>query len=167
MKRIMHQAVLAGVFAMAAGSAGAAVTVNYVAPDKFADVPYAAAERDVTLQTLTEHFNRLGSKLAPGQDLRIDVLDVDLAGHLVPSVSQGGDVRVLGEMGSDSPRIRLRFSLEQDGRVITSGEARLSDANYLKHRVRYSDNESLRHEKVLLDQWFGQTFDAPLRTAGR
>jgi hypothetical protein len=167
MKRIMHQAVLAAVFAMAAGSAGAAVTVNYVAPDKFADVPYAAAERDVTLHTLTEHFNRLGSKLAPGQDLRIDVLDVDLAGHLVPSVSQGGDVRVLGEPGSDSPRIRLRFSLEQDGRVITSGEARLSDANYLKHRVRYSDNESLRHEKVLLDQWFGQTFDAPLRTAAR
>lgn len=167
MKSIMHKAVLAGVFAMAAGSAGAAVTVSYVAPDKFADVPYAVAEREHTLRGLTEHFNWLGNKLAPGQDLRIDVLDVDLAGHLVPSVSQGGEVRVLGDLGTDSPRVRLRFSLEENGQVIKSGEVRLSDVNYLKHRTRYWDNETLRHEKALIDQWFGQTFDVQLRTASR
>jgi hypothetical protein len=167
MKSMMHKMVVATVFGLAAGGAGAAVTVNYVAPDKFADLPYAASAREATLRDLTGHFAKLGSSLAPGQDLRIEVLDVDLAGHLVPSVNQGGDVRVLGDLGTDSPRVSLRFSLEQDGQVIKSGEVKLSDVNYLKHRAHYWDNEPLRHEKTLIDQWFGQTFEPPARTASR
>jgi len=167
MKSMLHKMALASVFGLVAGSAGAAVTVSYVAPDKFADVPYAAAEREDTLRVLNQHFNKLGNTLAPGQDLRIEVLDVDLAGHLVPSASQGGDLRVLGDLGADAPRISLRYSMEQNGQVIKSGEVRLSDVNYLRHRARYSDNEALRHEKAMIDQWFGQTFDVPPRTAGR
>jgi hypothetical protein len=167
MKSIMHKMALATVFGLAAGSAGAAVSVNYVTPENFADVPYASSEREVVLQGLTRHFDKLGNNLAPGQTLRVEVLDVDLAGHLVPNVRQGGQVRVLADLGTDSPRLHLRFSLEQDGQVIQSGEVRLSDVNFLQHRARRSDDEPLRHEKALIDQWFGQTFESQQRTASR
>jgi hypothetical protein len=165
MKSLMPKMALAGLFALAAGSAGAAVTVTYVQPDRFSDVPFTTWEREDTLKTLTEHFTWLGSSLPPGQDLRIEVLDVDLAGRAVPSARAGRDIRVLRGR-ADWPRIQLRFSLEQNGQVLKSGEAQLSDMSYLDHTTRYFDGEALRYEKQMIDEWFEKTI-GPLPQRGR
>jgi hypothetical protein len=156
MKSFMQKMALAGMLALAAGSAGAAVTVSYVAPDKFTDVPFVPWEREDTLKELTEHFTRLGNSLPPGQDLRVEVLDVDLAGRAIPSARMGRDIRVLRGQ-ADWPRMQLRFSLEQNGQVLKSGEAQLSDMNYLDHHTRYFDSEPLRYEKQMIDDWFEKT----------
>jgi hypothetical protein len=156
MKPLMHKMALAGLFALAAGSAGAAVSVTYVQPEKFSDVPFVTWEREDTLKTLTEHFTWLGNSLPPGQDLRIEVLDVDLAGRAIPSARMGRDVRVLRGQ-ADWPRIQLRYAVEQDGQVLKSGEAQLSDMNYLNHTSRYFDSEPMRYEKSMIDDWFEKT----------
>ncbi|ALK95579.1 hypothetical protein AB595_19045 [Massilia sp. WF1] len=156
MKSFMQKMALAGLFALAAGSAGATVTVTYVQPDRFSDVPFVTADREDTLKTLTDHFTWLGSSLPPGQDLRIEVLDIDLAGRLIPNARMGRDLRVLRGQ-ADWPRIDLRYSLEQNGQVLKSGEAQLSDMNYLNHTNRYFDGEPLRYEKAMIDDWFEKT----------
>jgi hypothetical protein len=164
MKSLMQKMALAGLFALAAGSASAAVTVTYVQPDNFSDLPFTTWEREDTLKEMTAHFTKLGNSLPPGQDLRIEVLDVDLAGRAVPGARLGRDVRVL-RGGADWPRIRLRFSLEQNGQVLKSGEAQLTDMDYLNHINRYFDGELLRYEKQMIDDWFEKTI-GPLPRRG-
>jgi len=166
MKSRMQKMALAGLFALTAGSAGAAVTVTYVQPDRFSDVPFVTWEREDTLKELTEHFTKLGNSLPPGQDLRIEVLDVDLAGRAIPSARLGRDIRVMRGQ-ADWPRIQLRFSLEQDGQVLKSGEAQLSDMNYLNHMSYYFDSEPLRYEKQMIDDWFEKTIGPLPRRARR
>jgi hypothetical protein len=156
MKSRMQKLALAGLFALVAGSASAAVTVSYVQPDRFSDLPFVPWDREDTLRQFTEHFTWLGSALPPGQDLRIEVLDIDLAGRLIPSVRLGRDLRVLRGQ-ADWPRMELRYSLEQDGQVIKNGEVQLSDMNYLNHSTRYFDSEALRYEKQMIDDWFEKT----------
>ncbi len=156
MKSLMHKVALAGLLALAAGSAGAAVSVTYIKPDKFIDLPFVPWEREDTLKQLTEHFNRIGSALPPGQDLRIEVLDIDLAGREIPNARAGRDLRILRGQ-ADWPRMDLRYSLEQNGQVIKSGEAKLSDMNYLNHANRYFDSEPLRYEKAMIDDWYEKT----------
>jgi hypothetical protein len=163
----MHKIALTSVFALTAGSAGAAVTVNYVAPEKFADLPRLNTEREATLKDLSRHFAKLGDRLAPGQDLHIDVLDLDLAGRLVPSVLRGKDARVLSNLASDGPGVTLRYTLQQDKQVVYSGQVTLLDPHYLEHRPRYWDNEPLRYEKTLIDDWFERSFPQPSRQASR
>jgi hypothetical protein len=165
MKSFMHRWALAGLFALAAGSASAAVTVTYVQPEKFSDLPFATWDREDTLRQLTEHFIWLGNSLPPGQDLRIEVLDIDLAGRQIPSVRLGRDIRILRGQ-ADWPRIDLRYSLEQNGQVIKSGEAQLAVMNYLDHTTRYFDSEPLRYEKQMIDDWFEKTI-GPLPRRGR
>jgi hypothetical protein len=156
MKSLIHKMALAGLIALMAGSAGAAVSVTYVQPEKFSDVPFVTWEREDTLKTLTEHFTWLGNSLPPGQDLRIEVLDIDLAGRAIPNARAGRDLRVLRGQ-ADWPRIELRYALEQNGQVLKSGEAKLSDMNYLNHTSRYFDSETLRYEKSMIDDWFEKT----------
>jgi hypothetical protein len=166
MKTCLHKLALMGLFALVAGSASAAVTVNYVAPDKFTDVPFVPWDREDTLKQLTDHFTRLSGSLPPGQDLRIDVLDVDLAGRLYPNARMGRDLRIL-QGRADWPRMELRYTLEQNGQVLKSGEAKLSDMNYLDHTTRYFDSEPLRYEKQMIDDWFEKTIGPVQRHARR
>jgi hypothetical protein len=160
MKSLMQKMALAGLFALAAGSAGAAVSVTYVQPDRFSDVPFVTWEREDTLKTLTEHFTWLGRGLPPGQDLRIEITDVDLAGRAIPDARAGRDLRVLRGQ-ADWPRIELRYAVEENGQLLKSGEARITDMNYLGHTNRYFDGEPLRYEKAMIDEWFEKTI-APL-----
>ena len=156
MKTSMTTLALAGLLALVAGSASAAVTVTYVAPETFSDIPFVPWEREEALKELSDHFTKLGQSLPPDQDLRIDVLDVDLAGRLIPNANRGRDLRVLHGR-ADWPHMELRYTLEQNGQVLKSGEAKLSDMNYLDHTTRYFDSEPLRYEKQMIDDWFEKT----------
>jgi len=153
MKPVTRQLALAGLMLLAAGAASAGVTVNYHEPDKFSDLPFTPWEREDALKELTEHFVGLGKALPAGQDLKVEVLDIDLAGREYPGARAPRDIRVLKGQ-ADWPVIHLRYSLEANGQVLKSGEERLSDMNYM-HRVnRYFDGESLRYEKQMIDDWF-------------
>jgi hypothetical protein len=156
MKPLIRQLAFAGACLLAAGSAFAGVTVNYVQPDKYSDMPFEPWERDEVMKNLTDHFQKLGKQLPPDTNFTVDVLDIDLAGRLIPSARSGRDLRVL-KGTADWPHMRLRYTLEQGGSVVASGEADLSDMMYLQRLNRYFDGDPLRFEKQMIDDWFDKT----------
>lgn len=168
MKSTWQGMLAAGVLALAGSSAWAAapgnavavqsaVTVHYDKPDQFADISFDPRKREDALLQLTRHFEKLGTSLAPGQSLTIDVTDVDLAGREDPRLRGISDIRILNG-GVDWPRMTLHYVLEQDGKVLRSGDAKLSDMSYLNRLNRYSSSEPLRYEKLMMDEWFDKTF---------
>jgi hypothetical protein len=159
MKTVVRPLALAGLFLLSAGGASAGVTVTYIHPENYADMPFAAWEREQVLHNLRAHFNQLGKRLPQGQDLKVEVLDLDLAGRLEPTMRASRDIRVLGG-GADWPHMHIRYSIVADGKVISSGESRLSDMMYLNRLNRYSNGDALPYEKRMIEEWFQQTIVA-------
>ena len=144
---------VAGSLLLASVAASAAVTVNFVKPDEFPDMPFSPVERDAILKDISAHFTKLGRNLPEGTDLRIDVLDLDLAGRLEPSRRGDRDLRIL-RGGADWPRMTLHYSVESGGKVVNSGDAKLQDMDYQFNGKRLSDSDPLRYEKHMIDEWF-------------
>lgn len=164
MKDVMRKLAVSGLLALAASAASAEVSVNFIEPGRFTDLPFTEWDRKEVLKELTEHFTKLGARLPPGQNLRIDVKDVDLAGRMYPS-RRGQDLRVIRD-GAEWPRIDLSYAIESNGQVVRSGDAQLRDMAFMQHIGRYSDGDSLRYEKQMIDEWFYSTI-APRERAAR
>ncbi|MYM70217.1 DUF3016 domain-containing protein [Pseudoduganella sp. FT55W] len=150
--RLMKNTVLAAL--LASSAAWAQVSVTYVKPDDYTDVPRSVIERERTLKEFTEYFKTLNKKLPAGQELKIEVLDIDLAGRLYPRRA-GDDIRILNG-GADWPHVHLKYTLEQDGQVLRSGDEQLSNMMYQGRVGGYSDSDPLRYEKQMLDDWFNK-----------
>jgi hypothetical protein len=157
-------AVLAALAALASGSALAGATVTYVEPDKFPDMPFSPIDRERVLQDLTSHFAELGKLLPAGQELKVEVTDLDLAGRIDFSRRGANEIRIMRGM-ADWPRMELRYSLEEGGKVLRSGDAKLSDMNYMDRARLATANEPLRYEKQMVDDWFSKTFGVKVRGA--
>ena len=155
MKSFIGKAAFAGLLALGAGAASAGVTVNYVESEKFADLPFAPWERKEVLDDLAAYFGELGKKLPAGQDLAVDVTEIDLAGREVPGRA-GRDLRILNG-GADWPMMTLRYTLSANGQVVSKGEAKLSDMMSLNRSNRMTDGERLRYEKRMIEEWFNKT----------
>lgn len=153
--RVLTPTMLAASLALLAGAAWADVSVSYVKPDEFTDVPRNAIDRERVLKNFSDYFATLNARLPAGQNLKIEVLDIDLAGRMWPRRNGGEDIRVLNG-GADWPRVHLRYTLEQDGQVLRSGDEQLSNMNYMQGISRYSDSDTLRYEKQMLDDWFNK-----------
>jgi hypothetical protein len=161
MKTFMKTMALAGLLALAAGGASAAVSVTWIHPENFHDLPFPTADRNEMLDQISDHFKKLGENLPPGQDLRIEITDFDPAGRLIPSARLGRDLRVLSGR-ADWPRMELNYAIEQNGQVIKSGQSQLQDMNYQQTYNHYFDSEPLRYEKQMIDEWFVKTI-APIK----
>ena len=141
---------------IAAHAAGSA-EVRFVEPATFTDAGSNPMDRERALATLAAHIEQLAHRLPEGQRLRVDVLDVDLAGE--PIFRRGNDVRVL-RGGADWPRLHLRWSLTQGERTLKSGDERLSDLGYLQSRIGLAAADGdLPFEKRLLTNWFRGQFE--------
>ena len=152
MKNVIRTLAVSGLLALAAGSASADVTVNYIEQERFSDLPFTPWERDSVLKELTGHFAKLGAKLPPGQNLRIDVRDVDLAGREYPGRG-ARDLRIV-KNGAEWPRIDLRYTIESNGQVVRSGDAQLRDMSFMDRTNRSTGSDFLRFEKRMIDDWF-------------
>lgn len=142
-----------GASAHAAGS----VQVSFVKPDSFADVRDGAHRAQDHLAVLQRHLEEVGAPyLAQGQTLKIEVLDVDLAGEVSHSV-RANDVRVLRGR-ADWPRLQLRYTLEAAGAAPRTGTATVSDMAYLQRMPALYANEALPYERRMLEEWFKAEF---------
>ena len=102
---------------------------------------------------------RLGEQyLASNQTLKIEVLNVDLAGEL--EWWHGPyDIRYLRDY--TWPTIRLRYTLEQDGQTVRTNEETVSDMSYQMNIIATSrSGEIMPHEKLMLARWFRSRFAA-------
>jgi hypothetical protein len=138
------------------GAAEAAVIVTFDHPDNYADVGLYRSEAPDVLKEIERHLQRLGETyLAPGQTLKIEVLDIDLAGQERFDPRAGVDIRVLRGR-ADWPSLRLRYVVESAGKVGDSREETISDVNYLMRPI--SPSEKLAYEKRMLEEWFKARF---------
>ena len=155
MKRLALTAV-AALLAVSAHAAGT-VQVNFVKPENFADVRDRTHSREQNLKTLEQVITSAAQPyVADGQTLKIDVLDVDLAGEVRPG-ARAWDVRVLRGR-ADWPRITLRWSVEGAGAAPRSGEAVVQDMAYLQRIPPSTIDSALVHERRMLEEWFKDQF---------
>lgn len=165
MPRHLRNLLAAVLLVATAGAASAGVTVSYEKPDKFRDMPYSEIDRDEVLRQLSAHFAKLGDDLPPGQELRITVRDIDLAGRIEPVRWHfNNDIRLL-RGGADWPTMQLSYVLEENGQVLRSGEATINNMMYLDRSNRYSSGDPLRFEKQMVDEWFKRDIGAPKLSA--
>lgn len=151
-------------------SAQAVVEVVFVHPELYTDAApsrylVVERERDAALAELREHLRSLGAKyLKDGDRLRIEVLDVDLAGIVELSRSGQRDVRVMREAGV--PRIDVRYTFNREG-VGSSRQERITDPGYLNNASRCRATGPLCYEKLMLDAWFVRRFVSGVAQRGK
>lgn len=153
MTSLMKRTALAGMILLATGSAFAGATVSFAKPEQFSDVPFAPWERERVLQDLSKHFDKMAARLPAGQELSVEVLDLDLAGRTWPGRFSNPDLRVMNGR-ADWPHMKMRYTITQDGQVVSQGEETLSDMSYLHRHNRYYGGDGLRYEKQMIDDWF-------------
>lgn len=147
-------AALAAVPAHAVGT----VEVSFVKPETYADIGRSVADRERHLDLIARHLKTLGDQLPAGQALKVEVLDIDLAGeerlnrHL-------NDRRVLRGR-TDWPRMSLRYTLSSGNQSLKTGEETLSDMAYLMRGGRLHDGRALAYELRMVDNWFVERFVA-------
>lgn len=162
--RLVAAGLLAACAAITATSAAAGTAnVTFIAPQKYTDASYSQpvaseSDRAQVMRDVEQHLQRLATKgLAPIDTLKVEVLDIDLAGHFPPLGVGGSDLRVVTDIMG--PRIKLRYSLVRDDSApVSGGEEVLSDLNFMVPSNRYSSGDRLRYEKALLDRWFEKRF---------
>ena len=150
--------------AVAAGSlpARAEVAVTFDHPERYTDAALysdraGVRARQPAMDGIRQHLEHLGTRyLRPGQTLRIEVLDIDLAGRFEPWRPFASDVRFMREV--TWPRITVRYSLEEGGKVRSAATETIVDQNYLSQVGGYFQSDSLRYEKAMLDNWFRARF---------
>lgn len=143
----------------AAAQAAGIVSVSFVQPENFTDVRDSFMSRERHLGALKSHIEQAAAPyVADGQTLKIEVLDVDLAGE-TRLTRRATNLRVLKGRG-DWPRIKLRYALEAGGQPLRSGEARVQDMSYLDRFAGALQDTALRYERRMLDEWFRDEFGA-------
>ena len=112
-----------------------------------------ASQAQGTRGEIARHLESLGTRyLKPGQELRIEVLDINLGGRVRYNASP--DVRVM--RAGDWPQVRLRYELDSPGEATRKGEEVVSDPEYL--RGPQNNLDALAREKRMLDEWFRARF---------
>ena len=142
-------------------TASAAVEVSFVHPERYTDAAfghgYGDKAREPVLRHVREHLELLGARhLKPNQTLRIDVLDIDLAGRFEWWRPYAYNVRIM--RGITWPRIAVRYTLQEGDRTLLVAEESISDLNYQTRMAVSLSNDPLRYEKVMLDDWFRTRF---------
>jgi hypothetical protein len=133
--------------------AAAGVTVSFPAAERHTDAGYPAPQAHGTRGEIARHLEALGTRyLKPGQELRIEVLDINLAGRV--RYNAASDTRVM--RAGEWPQIRLRYELDTPGEAPRKAEEVVSDREYLRGPQNHLD--ALAREKRMLDEWFRARF---------
>jgi hypothetical protein len=151
------------VAAAVALAAPGAIQVRFVEPEKFSDLKDNSGFRRLgVLKEIEAHFVEQAARRLPGQELRIEVTDVDLAGEVEPWGRRGEWLRVMRTI--TVPGIHLRYELLQGGQVVRQGESQLRDLDYQSGWNAYSSGDPLRYERRMIDRWLDREFGAAVAT---
>lgn len=135
----------------------ATTTVSFNKPVEFTDIGYYSQESTSAMNVLEQHFKTLSQRyLAPNQNLKVKVLDVDLAGRIDYTSRRFNDKRVLRGM-ADWPRMKFHYVLETDGKVTADSEADISDMAYLNRSTSHYSDVTYPYEMRMLEDWFKAT----------
>lgn len=166
MIRIVALAAALGLAPQAPGADSALsgpVSVEFVNPEKFTDIKVGMLRTNVDnnahLNGLRRHLEReAAGYLQPGQSLRIEVTDIDLAGDIRPHSNPALlDIRTVSNVYP--PRMNLNYTLtDASGAVVRTGEARLKDLGFDIGSGGGRVSDPLRYDKRMLDKWLRSEF---------
>ena len=131
------------------------VSVTTANPDSFTPVPSAKkeskAERRAWVEALSEHMaDRIAEALRDGERAEVNIADIRRATAMLGASSH----EVV------PPRISLTFKrLSAKGKVVQTASRTLQD-NALQLKGRRYENDPLRYEKALVDDWVTKEFGA-------
>jgi hypothetical protein len=114
---------------------------------------------------LGEQLRKSADKvLPPGQQLRVQVNDVKLAGAFEPWHRPGlDDVRIMKDIYP--PMMDVHYTLlAADGATLREGDAKLRDSAYLQRSIA-NTSDPLRFDKRMIDEWLRKEF-GPKRGTG-
>ncbi len=155
-RTLLAACLLAGVSGAMAGT----VAVSFVNAPSYSDAGSSSQDEQANLQAIARHLQGLGQGLPANHVLKVEVLDVDLAGTVRPLQRGGVDLRVI-RGGADFPRIELQYTLEVDGKPQRSAREALTDLDYARGLTGARKPEALYYEKRMLDRWFKARFAQP------
>lgn len=155
---------LAGFLPMAVGHAapkspGGQVDVAFFEPQKFTDVRSRAMgtfEETSYLDQLREFLvAQAGRQVPAGYALAVTFTDIDMAGDFEPWRGVRWDeIRIVKEIYP--PRAQLSFQLKDPtGKVVKEGRR---DLRGLSLMTRGFADDTLRHEKALIEDWLRSEF---------
>jgi len=150
---------LAAVATQASIAQAAAVEVKWSNSDKYSDVDAGEEHRKHfktrTFKAFEVHLAKLAAALPDNQTLVFDITNVDLAGD----VNFSGTRRIRVVKSIFFPRLEFSYQLRNaDNSITKSDEVSLKDMGFLTHTGIKYRNQSLSHEKEMLDNWFKKTF---------
>lgn len=131
--------------------------VLFFEPQKFTDVrdsQMGDASRTTYLEQIRDHLLEQAKYYVPeGCLLRVTITDIDMAGDFEPwRGPRWDDIRVVKDIYP--PRINLSFRLtDAEGNVVKEGKRELRDMAFLMKITMSFRDDSVRHEKALLDDW--------------
>jgi hypothetical protein len=161
---LLSFAALAPVLAVAAPETRtvARAEVLYFEPQNFTDVRdsyMGTPDRTTYLEQIRDHVLEQAKYYVPeGHLLSITVTDVDMAGDYEPwRGARWDDVRIVKDIYP--PRINLTFRLtDAAGNVVKEGKRELRDLAFMMKIPMGFRDDSVRHEKALLDDWLRSEF---------
>lgn len=139
----------------------AATRVSFAHPENYTDAnlygDYGTRSWQPAVDAIGAYLKRLGDRyLDRRQLLTIDVVDIDLAGYIDPLRPNAYNIRILRD--GTWPRIKVRYSLAQDGRTVRRGEETIASIDYLTNASARFSSDPLRYEKAMLAEWFRTRF---------
>jgi len=160
---------LAALHSFTPDSGKARARVVFLEPEKFTDVRDRQGGSDVErtgyLDRLREHLMKSALRHLPeGQLLEITFTDIDMAGDFEPWAGpRWNEVRIVRDIYP--PRMEFTFRLtDAEGNVLKQDQRKLVGLGFLMKITMGANDDSLRHEKALLDDWLRDEFPTPRRT---
>jgi len=145
-------------FAAAPADSKARVEVGFDHPEKFTDVKDSSfgseKGRDSYLALFKEYLqDRAPHYLADGQKLSITFTDIDLAGDFEPARGPDyNDVRIVKDIYP--PRLNFTYKVvDASGAVVKEGQEKLIEMAFQMTANPVNNQDSLRYEKAMLDNW--------------
>ncbi len=136
--------------------------VHFFEPEKFTDVRdsyMGDASRTTYLDQIRDHILDKAKLYIPaGQHLAVTFNDIDMAGDFEPwRGPRWDDVRIVKDIYP--PTIKLVFRVtDADGNIVKEGKRELRDLAFMMKISMTFRDDSVRHEKALLDDWLRSEF---------
>jgi hypothetical protein len=136
--------------------------VSFFEPEKFTDVrdTYTGDyDRTTYLDQIRDHLLEQAKYYVPeGHRLSVTFTDIDMAGDFEPwRGHRWDDIRVVKDMYP--PRMVFTFQLtDAAGNVVKEGRRDLRDLSFMMKMSMGFRDDSVRHEKALIDDWLRDEF---------
>ena len=146
-----------------AAAADSHVLVNWDDPANFADTRSNLCRNRVKpeewLGQLARYVqSRADRVVAGGQTLQVTITDIQRAGQCEPWRGPNlDDVRIIKDIYP--PSISLHFALtDANGHIVSEGDRKLRDSAFMHRGTLLNQDDPLRFEKRLLDDWLRDEF---------